>query len=89
MNIDRISDQAQNLLRSNTPSPRRANTPQNRPGVISRIKDKYQKHMALVNDIAEINSDAVGRAKALILAGKLDTPDNLRGAAANMLKFGI
>ncbi|MEN6576831.1 MAG: hypothetical protein ABFD90_10855 [Phycisphaerales bacterium] len=38
---------------------------------------------------AETDADAVEKAKELIQSGRLTTPENVRSAAENLLKFGI
>lgn len=35
------------------------------------------------------DSDAVQRARRLMLSGQLDTPENIRQAAANIINFGV
>ena len=35
------------------------------------------------------NTEAIQKAKQQIREGRLDTPDNIRSAAENILKFGI
>ena len=35
------------------------------------------------------DTDAVQKARELIQSGQLDTPANIREAAANMIKFGV
>lgn len=39
--------------------------------------------------IPETNQDKIAKAKALLASGKLDTPENIRSAANNIIKSGF
>jgi hypothetical protein len=47
---------------------------------------------SLVNQVRQEPVDEAGiieRARQMVLSGELDKPENIRAAAANMVKFGI
>lgn len=49
-------------------------------------------HEAIIEKAKQMPAEdvnAVQRARQMILSGQLDTPENIRAAAENMVKFGI
>ena len=49
----------------------------------------HEKYVAAAKGTSEVNNDAIMRAKRLIESGQLESEENLRGAAENLLKFGF
>lgn len=53
------------------------------------IQVSFDSLIAKALETSNADSDAVQRAKELLLSGQLETPENIRAAAENILKFGI
>ncbi len=53
------------------------------------LRSDYDAIIARAIESEEINIQAVERAKSLLEAGQLDTPQNIQSTAENLLKFGI
>ena len=49
----------------------------------------HEKYVEAAKGANEIDNSAVARAKQLIASGQLESEENLRGAAENLLKFGL
>ncbi len=49
----------------------------------------FQPYIDRAGEADDIRSEAVEEAKRLLAAGQLDTPENARKAAQNILTFGI
>ena len=58
-------------------------------GADATVQVKYSAliNKALHSDVPD--DEAVERAKKLLLSGQLDTPENVRQAAANLIQYGI
>jgi hypothetical protein len=85
INNDKITEFAEKL--ANT-QPDRPKSPQDSPK-----SDSIQVSFADLVDQAvkasDANPDIVQKAKQLLNSGQLDTPENIRSAAENILKSGI
>ena len=82
--IDKINNnQVQNLINSgNQPSPAK-NVPNN--DVDASLQVNYVPVMQNNDD----DTEAVERARHLLLSGELESPENIKDAAENIIEFGI
>ena len=82
--IDKINNnQVQNLINSgNQPSPAK-NVPNN--DVDASLQVNYVPVMQNNDD----DTEAVEHARNLLLSGELESPENIKDAAENIIEFGI
>jgi len=87
MKID--TNQIQNLLeQSSLSQPRSAKAPPSNDTDASLQVD-FATFIDRANQTPQQNTEAVRQAQQLLLAGRLDSPQNIRKAAENIAKFGI
>jgi hypothetical protein len=87
--IDRI-DTNQPLIESGV-SPGQANPPRALPksGADVSVQVDYASLIELATQLPQDDAQRVEKARELLLSGRLDTPQNIREAAENIVKFGI
>jgi hypothetical protein len=88
--IDKINNnQVTNILKES--SSRQSEPP--RSSANSQAGDLLQvSYKSLIESATQPSTDdvdAVKRARELLLSGQLDSPENIRAAAENIVKFGI
>ncbi len=52
------------------------------------LETQYAALIEKATKLPPDDADAVQRARQLLLSGKLESPDNIREAAVNIIKFG-
>lgn len=87
MKIDtnQIQDVLQNL---SSGQPNSTRQPSN-ANVDASLQVDYEVFIANATQLPQQDTDAVQNAKRLLSSGQLDTPDNTRRAAKNILTYGI
>ncbi len=63
-------------------------TPTN-DGVDASLQVNYASLIEKANQTSQTDSMAVQRAEELLLSGQLESPENIRAAAEDIIKFGI
>ena len=53
------------------------------------LQVNYQSLIEKAKQLPQEDTDAVERARELLLAGQLESPENIQKAAENIVKFGI
>ena len=82
--IDKINNsQVQNLINSGKQSNSVKNVPDN------DIDASLQVNYAPVIQDNDDNAEAVEHARNLLLSGELESPENIKDAAENIIEFGI
>ena len=86
-NID--AHRVQDILQKPAGKKNRAEQTTDVPSPDASIKVGYGNLIADALQLAQTEEGTVERARELIASGQLDTPENIRSAATNMLQFGI
>lgn len=88
--IDKIDNsQIQDILgRSSSKQPESAKVPSDSSADVS-IQVDYVSLIHKATQIQQSDPDAVDKAKELLLSGQLESLQNIRAAAENIIKFGI
>jgi len=88
--IDKIDNsQIQDILgRSSSKQPESAKVPSDSSADVS-IQVDYVSLINKATQIQQSDPDAIDKAKELLLSGKLESLQNIRAAAENIIKFGI
>jgi hypothetical protein len=83
-----VNEIGQTLGKTPLPHPDLANT---RPPSDSdaTIEVSFAEIINKARQAEEADSDAVQKARELLLSGRLTSPENIRAAAENILRFGI
>lgn len=58
-------------------------------GADASLQVSYEPLVAQAGQESVDHAAIVERARQMLLSGELDTPENIRAAAKNMIKFGI
>ena len=53
------------------------------------LQVNYNSLIETAKQLPQQDADAVQRARELLLSGELESPENIRKAAENIIKFGI
>jgi hypothetical protein len=86
-NID--AHRTQDILQKPVSKKNRAGQTTDLPSPDASIKVGYGNLIADALQLAQAREGTVERARDLIASGQLDTPENIRSAATNMLQLGI
>lgn len=76
------------LKKSPSKQPDSAKTPPNN-GVDASLQVNYASLIEKANQTSQTDSEAVQRAQELLLSGQLESPENTRAAAEDIITFGI
>ena len=76
------------LEKSPSKQPDSAKTPPNN-GVDASLQVNYASLIEKANQASQTDSEAVQRAQELLLSDQLESPENTRAAAEDIIMFGI
>ena len=76
------------LGKSSSKQPDSAKTPTNN-GVDASLQVNYASLIEKAKQSSQTDSKAVQRAEELLLSGQLESPENIRAAAEDIIAFGI
>lgn len=77
------------LEKSPSKQPDSAKTTPPNNGVDASLQVNYASLIEKANQASQTDSEAVQRAQELLLSGQLESPENTRAAAEDIIMFGI
>jgi hypothetical protein len=88
--IEKIeTSQIQDFLEKSSPKPPNSAGASFDDSVGASLRVNYASLIDKAIKTPEADAKAVKRAQELLLSGQLDSPENIREAAKNIIKFGI